>query len=48
MGLTGSTTSFSILHIKMSEKTKNTGVPTGHPSSCFIKQEFTKKGAFFR
>ena len=39
MGLAGTTTSYSILHIKMSEKI--TGPPIGHPSICFIK--FTEK-----
>ena len=43
LGLAGTTTSSSILHIKMSEKTTDTVPPIGHPSICFIKWEFTGK-----
>ena len=43
MGLAGTTTSTSILHIKMSEKITDTGLNIGHPSICFIKLEFMEK-----
>ena len=43
MGLAGTTTSSSILHIKMSEETTETGPPVRHPSIFLIKREFTKK-----
>ena len=42
MGLAGTATSSSILLIKMSEKTADTGPLIGYPSFCFTKQEFGK------
>ena len=47
MGLAGTTTLSSILHIKISEKTTDTRPPIGHPSICFIKLEFTEKAHSF-
>ena len=43
MDLVRTTSSSSILHIKMFEKTTDTGPPIGHPTICFIKREFTGK-----